>query len=329
MSSSLEAQVGAALDKLEAELEKLVLPPAIRAPMLFALQKPAKRFRPLLLLLAYQNISQAQSLELALPAAVAIELFHNFTLVHDDIMDNAPLRRGRPSLHVAWGSNTAILAGDALLAVCFEQLCNLKCSSFQLIGSIFSKMALGVCEGQMLDMQLANQRDCQLDQYLEMIRLKTAILMGTSLQIGVLLATSNLDLASALYRYGEAMGIAFQLQDDLLDLYAAQSGKQKGGDIIEDKNTYLWIKAFAIASPEERAALLQTRKLSDPQEKINAAQILFDKLNIKEVAQIEIQAYLQKAQQALYFGPTQYLPALEQIHSFVAALFNQQAALLC
>jgi geranylgeranyl diphosphate synthase type II len=297
--------------------------------MQFALQTPAKRFRPLLLLLAYQNISGAEGLESALPAAVAIELFHNFTLVHDDIMDNAPLRRGRPSLHVEWGSNTAILAGDALFAVCFEQLCALEISALQLVGSIFSKMALGVCEGQMLDMQLANQSHWHLDQYLEMIRLKTAILIGTSLQIGALLATPNPNLASAVYRYGEAMGMAFQLQDDILDLYATQSGKQKGGDIIEDKNTYLWVKAFEVAPLEVKQTLLETRKLSNPHEKIKVAQTLFDKLKIKEAAQAEVQSYLEKAQQALHFGETQYLPALKQIHSFVAALFNQQAALLC
>ncbi|MCS6904076.1 MAG: polyprenyl synthetase family protein [Bacteroidia bacterium] len=328
MNASVEKLITSSLSELETYLNSLVFPPTIAPSLHYALQVPGKRFRPLLLLLTYQTISGSLDVHSVLPAAVAIELFHNFTLVHDDIMDNAPLRRGKPSLYAHWGTNTAILAGDALFALCLQQLTSLESPMLVPICSAFSKMAVGVCEGQMLDLQIAKEGEISLEQYLEMIRLKTALLFGTSLQIGSLLATPNPKLAFALYHYGEAMGMAFQLQDDLLDLYSSQSGKQLGGDIIEKKHTFLWVKALEVALPEQKLALLAARALENPEDRIRETRNLFEQLQIKEKTQFEICTFLENAQKAVVNVEASFQPALEVIHSYVTQLFEQQASLL-
>lgn len=210
-------------------------PAGLYEPISYTLQQGGKRIRPLLTLIATQMFGGDP--DKALPAATAIEIFHNFTLLHDDIIDQAPLRRGRDTVYKKWNINTAILSGDTMFAVAYGQLAGSDPQQLPLLMQVFTKTAIEVCEGQQYDIDFENADDVTIDAYLNMIRLKTAVLLAASLKIGALIGGAGHQDAEAIYRFGENMGIAFQLQDDLLDAYGDEAvfGKKTGGDIIANK----------------------------------------------------------------------------------------------
>lgn len=230
-------------------------PEQLYEPVAYSLKEGGKRIRPVLLLHAASLYSERP--DSFFPAAAAIELFHNFTLLHDDIMDHAALRRGMPSVHVKFGENSAILSGDAMSIMAFRFLS--KCDSPNLpeVLSLFAETALEVCEGQQLDMEFESKDNVSIPEYLEMIRLKTAVLIGCSLKTGAILAGAPKTECQMLYDYGINIGTAFQLQDDWLDVYGDENsfGKKIGGDITENKKTYIYLKALEMSDLENRRKL--------------------------------------------------------------------------
>ncbi len=250
------------------------------APINYILGIGGKRIRPLLLLMACESVG-GESMA-AMDGAMAVELFHNFTLLHDDIMDNAPLRRGYPTVHQKYDTNTAILSGDAMMIQAYQYLSSLEGGAAFV--KIFSKMAIEVCEGQQLDMDFETRSDVSIADYIEMIRLKTSVLIGVSLQIGALIGGASRQTAQHLYHYGVNIGIAFQIQDDLLDTYGTPKlGKQKCGDIIQNKKTYLYLKAVELASENEKLELKKQYKsvLEDSTEKVAYVLEIFKSTNVR------------------------------------------------
>jgi geranylgeranyl diphosphate synthase type II len=295
-------------------------PEHLYAPMAYLLQHEAKRVRPVLAVLAYQYCG-GKNPEGMTEAATAIELVHNFTLMHDDIMDHAPTRRGMPTVHEKWDTNIAILSGDALFALAYPLLIrNFPERASELV-NFFTKVVVEVCEGQMEDMDLAASLKGGIPEYLEMIRKKTAVLIGGSLAIGGIAAGVERDTVDKLYQAGMLMGIGFQLQDDLLDVYAAQAdfGKQVGGDIIENKKTFLLLRALEKADRYRKEALMNwMQHQGDPAEKIAGVVQIFNELEIREEAEAKISGYFQEAQSVLsglpdHSGRTELLDYLEKV----------------
>jgi geranylgeranyl diphosphate synthase type II len=216
-------------------------------PLDYIMSLGGKRMRPVLVLLAHHLYSDNH--EEVLDAAIAVETFHNFSLIHDDIMDAAPIRRGKPTVHEKWNHNTAILSGDVMLVKAYEHFVNYPKEILPELLKLFNKTAIEVCEGQQIDMMFETQTNVSVEDYIRMIELKTAVLLGCSLEIGAIVAKAPTEEAKMLYEFGRLMGIAFQLQDDYLDVYANPDkfGKQVGGDIIANKKTFLWIEAHALA----------------------------------------------------------------------------------
>ncbi|MFZ4543193.1 MAG: polyprenyl synthetase family protein [Saprospiraceae bacterium] len=232
-------------------------PQNLYAPIEYILELGGKRLRPALVLMS--NNLYADNIESALPAAFAIELFHNFTLMHDDIMDKAPLRRGKQTVHEKYDINTGILSGDAMLILSYQYLLK-NCENDNIaakIIKIFNKSAIEVCEGQQMDMDFENRQDVSISEYLKMIELKTAVLLGAALEIGTVMATDKQDDARHLYEFGRNIGIAFQLQDDILDSFGdpLTFGKKVGGDISQNKKTFLYLHSLELASAEMREDL--------------------------------------------------------------------------
>ncbi len=221
----------------------------------YILQLGGKRMRPMLTLMAADIFNS--DYKKALPAAMAVEVFHNFTLVHDDIMDEAPLRRGKETVHIKWNLNTGILSGDAMLILAYRYFENYEPEVFQKLAQLFSKTALEVCDGQQLDIDFETRNDVTIDEYIKMISLKTSVLVAAALKMGAIVAKANEDQANYLYQYGLNLGIAFQLQDDYLDTFGDPEtfGKQVGGDIIENKKTYLYLKALEFSNTEQKQKL--------------------------------------------------------------------------
>lgn len=290
-------------NELTAQTEELTgqEPRELYAPVKYSLAMGGKRLRPVLLLMANNMFSD--DIKSAIPAAVAVEVFHNFTLLHDDIMDNAEVRRNNPTVHMHFNKNNAILSGDAMAFLSYRYL--LKCNSDRLsdVIHLFTNTALEVCEGQQYDMDFENRRNVSEQEYIEMIRLKTAVLIASSLKAGVVLAGAENEIASSIYDFGINLGLAFQLQDDLLDTFGNQHtfGKKIGGDILANKKTYLLIKALENASAEQREKLemWMAPKEFDPAEKIAAVSGIFDQLNIKELTEQIIDSYFMKASKIL------------------------------
>ena len=224
-------------------------PAGLYEPLTYFMSIGGKRIRPAMLLASY-NLFKEDS-DTAIPAALGVELFHNFTLIHDDIMDAAPTRRGKVTVHEKWDSNTGILSGDALMIKAYQEF--VRCGNILLLDR-FNATAIEVCEGQQHDMDFESRENVTVEEYLEMIRLKTAVLLGFSLEAGAILSDASSSDQKALYHFGEKLGIAFQLQDDYLDAFgeAGQTGKQKGGDILADKKTWLAIQCKATAPNEFR-----------------------------------------------------------------------------
>ncbi len=239
----------------------------------------------------------------ALSAAKGIELFHNFTLLHDDIMDNAPLRRGKPSVHFKWNSNIAILSGDAMNTEAMRQLAMSPKDVLPEVLDIFTKTALQVCEGQQLDMDFEKLPEVSIADYLNMIELKTAVLLAASLEIGAICVWANKVDAKKLYEFGKHVGIAFQLQDDILDVYgdSTKFGKKVGGDIVANKKTYLLLKAFELASENQKEELKHWSLASENNEieKIKSVKMLYDMLGVKQYAEEEMHRLYQTGIAAL------------------------------
>ena len=244
------------IDKAIAQLHFPEQPADLYDPIRYILKLGGKRIRPLLVLLAADLFDKDQTGK-AIPAALAVELFHNFTLMHDDIMDEAPMRRGKPTVHKHWNQNVAILAGDNLLVWAYKQLAECEPQKLALLLPVFNQMAREVCEGQQWDMNYEVANMVSREDYIEMIRLKTAVLLGAALKMGALIGGATVYDADCLYQFGINIGIAFQLQDDILDTYgdSAQFGKQIGGDVLANKKTILLVDAYHLAEGEVKNEL--------------------------------------------------------------------------
>jgi geranylgeranyl diphosphate synthase, type II len=276
-------------------------PEQLYEPISYMLSIGGKRMRPVLVLAGCELFDGKASD--ALNAALAIELFHNFTLLHDDIMDNAPLRRGNVTVHEKWNVNTAILSGDAMFVKAYELLGGCDPQHFRKIFPIFNRTALEVCEGQQFDMVFEEREKVSVAQYLKMIELKTAVLLGASFEIGAICGNARDEDALRLYKFGRNLGIAFQLHDDILDVYgdSEKVGKQSGGDIISNKKTYLLLKALEISNRymlEELHGWMFAKEF-DPEEKVVAVKNIYDFTGVKALAEKEAWNYFEKAEQEL------------------------------
>lgn len=262
-------------------------PPELYDPIYYIMSKGGKRLRPMLALISYSLYKE--DIEQALNPAVAIEVFHNFTLMHDDIMDNAPIRRGRATVHEKWNDNVAILSGDVMLVKAYDLLLSVPKDTIHQVIFSFNQCAAGVCEGQQLDMNYEHKDHISEDLYLEMIRKKTAVLIGFSLELGAMLAQAPEKEQHILREFGELIGLGFQLKDDWLDVYAEgeKFGKQIGGDILANKKTYLLIKALELANEQQHSSLMKwlQMKAFDPREKIHAVKSIYDQLGINQITQ--------------------------------------------
>ena len=271
-------------------------PRLLYAPIKYGLEVGGKRIRPILLMLSY-NV-YAEDIERALTPAMAVEIFHNFTLLHDDIMDNAAVRRGRPSVPAKWGENVAILSGDAMLILAYNHLQRTNTDQLAKIFETFNRMAAEVCEGQQFDMDFETQQKVSVVDYMRMIELKTAALLAGSASIGATLGGASEHDCRSLYNFALEVGLAFQLQDDLLDSFGDERlGKKIGGDILEGKKTILMIEAFSRANEEQREALRTThlrKDLSDA-EKISIIKALYEELGVPERVERQIAQKFQKA----------------------------------
>ncbi len=271
-------------------------PFSLYEPIRYLMNIGGKRMRPMLTLLSYSLFKQ--DVKTIVPYAIAIEAFHNFTLMHDDIMDNAPLRRGNITVHEKWNVNTAILSGDVMQVKVYDMLLGLPAEKFKTVVTSFNKCATEVCEGQQWDMEFETKDVVTEAQYINMIKQKTAVLLGFSLEMGAILADASLEDRKALREFGTNIGIGFQLKDDLLDAYAdpKKFGKQVGGDIIANKKTFLLIKALEKATGKQKKELnfwLSEKKFKK-QEKVNAVKEIFDSLNIPSLTERKINQYFAK-----------------------------------
>ena len=276
-------------------------PKGLYEPVKYVLSMGGKRIRPSLMLMAYNMYKD--DLESILPSACAIETYHNYTLLHDDLMDNAGMRRGKQTVHVKWNANTAILSGDSMLVLAYSHFLKCRQDKLKPVLDLFTETALEIGEGQQYDMDFETRTDVTEAEYIEMIRLKTSVLLACALKIGALLADAPAEDADNLYKFGEQMGLAFQLQDDYLDVYGDPSvfGKAVGGDILCNKKTYMLINAFNRADDAQRAELMRwvTAKDFDPKEKIAAVTAIYDKVGIRKVAEEKIEYYFEQSRKYL------------------------------
>ncbi|MFQ3306438.1 MAG: geranylgeranyl diphosphate synthase type II [Polaribacter sp.] len=276
-------------------------PKNLYEPIDYILKLGGKRIRPVLTLMAADIFSG--DFKKALPAALAVEVFHNFTLIHDDIMDAAPLRRGKATVHEKWDTNTGILSGDAMLILAYQYFENYEPVVFQKLAKLFSKTALEVCDGQQLDVDFETRSDVTIPEYINMIRLKTSVLVAAALKMGAIVAETNDENANLIYDFGLNLGLAFQLQDDYLDTFGDPEtfGKQVGGDIIENKKTYLYLKALAVANEDDKGKLryLYRKKLKENTVKIADVRRIFQLNDIPLLIKQEIEKYTEKAFETL------------------------------
>lgn len=272
-------------------------PQELYDPIAYIMELGGKRMRPLLTLLAYQLYKPSEND--VIDASLAVEIFHNFTLMHDDIMDEAPLRRGKATVHEKWNAPVAILSGDVMLVRAYDQLINFcPADNLPTILKKFNRCAAEVCEGQQHDMNFEARAVVSEEEYISMIRQKTAVLLAFSLELGGILAGASVQDQEKLYEMGINIGLGFQLMDDLLDVYADQNkfGKQVGGDIISNKKTYLLIKAKELANGEDKVQLAHWLSLKefDKAEKVAAVKDIYSHLNIKQLAEAKMDEYFRK-----------------------------------
>lgn len=276
-------------------------PAGLYEPVRYVLSLGGKRIRPVLMLMAYELYHD--DIESIMPAALGLETYHNYTLLHDDVMDHADVRRGKPTVHRVWNENTAILSGDAMLVLAYQLISQAKDDVLRPVLELFTTTALEIGEGQQYDMDFETRMDVREEEYIEMIRLKTSVLLACALKLGAIQAGAPVEDADRLYDFGVNLGIAFQLQDDLLDVYGdfATFGKRIGGDILEGKKTFMLINALQIADAGQRDALETwlNKKDGNPQEKITAVTCIYDQLGIKQLAEKKIASYCDKALQCL------------------------------
>ena len=276
-------------------------PATLYEPIEYILGLGGKRMRPVLTLMAAEVFDA--DYKKALPAAMAVEVFHNFSLVHDDIMDDAPLRRGKVTVHEKWNINTGILSGDAMLILAYQYFEQYEPAVFRDLAKLFSKTALEVCEGQQWDVDFEERNDVAIPQYLKMIEYKTAVLVAAAMKMGAIIAKTTEKEADLIYDFGLNLGLAFQLQDDYLDAFGDPEtfGKQVGGDIIENKKTYLYLKALEFSSKEKSVELQQlfSLQLEENSAKIETAKAIFDDSGASKATQEAIEKYTFKAFETL------------------------------
>jgi geranylgeranyl diphosphate synthase type II len=272
-------------------------PKNLYEPISYILGLGGKRIRPVLTLMTAEVFNA--DYKKALPAAMAVEVFHNFSLVHDDIMDDAPLRRGHQTVHEKWDVNSGILSGDAMLILAYQYFEQYEPPTFMHLAKLFSKTALEVCEGQQWDVDFETRDDVTISEYLKMIEYKTAVLVAAAMKMGAIIAETSEQNANLIYEFGLNLGLAFQLQDDYLDAFGDPKtfGKQVGGDIIENKKTYLYLKAMSFSSKEEASQLTQvfSNRLDDNTDKINWVKNIFNKSGASKATQQAIEDYTFKA----------------------------------
>lgn len=283
-------------DQLNAELAKMEFgnqPTELYEPLRYTLRQGGKRMRPILAIMAY--LTKKQDWEAIIEPALAIELFHNFTLIHDDIMDEAPLRRGKETVYKRWNKDIAILSGDALMIIAYDQLLTADHDDIRYIIKLFNRCALEVCEGQQMDMNFETIDTVPEADYIEMIKLKTAVLLGFSLELGALLSGMSNEEALQFRKFGVNIGIGFQLKDDLLDVYgdAEKFGKQVGGDIISNKKTMLLLKALELAEGGDKSKLEEWIGKDDfvAEEKVAAVKEVYESLQIKQLTEQKMKYY--------------------------------------
>lgn len=271
-------------------------PYGLYEPIEYTLAAGGKRVRPQLAMIACQMYGGNE--EEALPAALALEVFHNFTLLHDDVMDKADMRRGRPTVHVKWNENTAILSGDQMLIEAYKLLSDVPSDKLPKVLRLFNKMATEICEGQQYDVDFESMEHVTKDEYLMMIRLKTSVLLATALQIGAYIADADEQAQEALYQFGINIGLAFQIQDDILDVWGDPKtfGKAVGGDISCNKKTFVYLEAMRRLGDEAKnLEQWYSQVLEDNTEKIAAVKAIFEQLGVREACEAVVEDYTQKA----------------------------------
>lgn len=288
------------LQRIDKEVKLLQFnypPKSLYDPIEYILALGGKRIRPVLVLMACNLYKE--TIEDAIKPALGLEVFHNFTLLHDDLMDNADKRRNKPTVHTVWNANTAILSGDAMLIASYKLIADTKKEQLKSILDLFTATALEICGGQQYDIEFENRKDVTEGEYIEMIRLKTAVLLGCALKMGGIIGDACEQDLEHLYQFGICIGLAFQLQDDLLDVYGDSKtfGKNIGGDILCNKKTFMLIHALQLASKEQKAELNEwINKITfDPFEKITAVTNLYNQLQLKEISQQKIESYFEEA----------------------------------
>ncbi|WP_299524522.1 polyprenyl synthetase family protein [Winogradskyella sp.] len=272
-------------------------PKNLYEPINYILKLGGKRLRPVLTLMACEIFDG--NIKSAMDAALSIEVFHNFSLIHDDIMDDAPLRRGQKTVHEKWDLNTGILSGDAMLILAYKLFENYEPETFQSLAKLFSKTALEVCEGQQYDIDFETRDDVTITEYLKMIEYKTAVLVGSAMKMGAIVANASIEDQDLIYDFGRYLGIAFQLQDDYLDAFGNPEtfGKQVGGDILENKKTYLYLKTLELGNEDDTSTLITVMSSSSisNDEKISKVKALFNNSGATQATQDAVEVYTDKA----------------------------------
>ena len=277
-----------ALSAIERELSLLSFPKApenLYDPLRYFMALGGKRIRPILTLMATELFSVDP--QNSFNAALAVEVFHNFSLIHDDIMDDAPLRRNKPTVHERWGSNVAILSGDVLLVKAYQLIAKQDARHLPDLLNLFNSTAVEVCEGQQMDMDFELRKDVSIAEYIEMIRLKTSVLLGCALEMGAIVADASPKDRKKLYTFGQHIGIAFQIQDDILDLFAdpKKFGKQVGGDVIANKKTLLNLKALQMASEDQRQSLERLSHEQDHAVKVMRTREIYVEIGVRSACE--------------------------------------------
>lgn len=301
------------------EIEYPQHPFGLYEPVKYQLDMGGKRVRPLLTVMACDMFGG--DINEAISPALGLEIFHNFTLLHDDVMDKADIRRGRPTVHKAWSENTAILSGDAMQIIATQKVCDAPARVYKEVLDLYNKTALEICEGQQYDMEFETRDDVTAEEYINMIRLKTAVLIGCSLKVGAIIGGATSQQADAIYKFGENIGLAFQLQDDYLDVYgdAETFGKKIGGDILNNKKTYMLISALSLASGETKEKLQTLLSANPDDEKIKQVTAIYGELGVDKIAREKISEYSQKA-----LAYIEKIPNNEELKQFANSLTERK-----
>jgi geranylgeranyl diphosphate synthase type II len=312
--------------KVESYLENYrhpVSPVNLYEPLVYFLGLGGKRLRPVLTLIAAEL--GGKSADEALHAAVSIELFHNFSLIHDDIMDNAPIRRGLPTVHEKWNSNIAILSGDVLLVKAYELISKQNKEHIPDLYQLFNKTAIEVCEGQQMDMDFEIREDVTIEEYIAMIRLKTSVLLGCALEFGFLISNQSVENRKNIYDFGVNLGIAFQIQDDILDLYGDPDkvGKQVGGDVRANKKTLLYLTAEKICKNLNNNKLNILKETKDLDKKVQETSAFYKEIGVLEETQKYLNFYYDSAMKSLEL--VEVNSSKDNLHQMVNYLFNRQS----